>query len=288
MNEIASPQVMARRPPGMDGATGAGSGSSARVGGILGAGAILPAVGSVAPDAPASHPGHLLAGKQTRWEAKRAERRAKIAAMFQPGARVSEVAAALGSAFTTAATAMREMGWPIAGRGAPTGQRAPRPGSLRRRQQILAAVQADPRRTLASFGAEFGITHQRVQQIIAAAGLGFKPKTRSLIAEEKRRKVAAARQEARNKRQARRDTQAAQVLALLARGYTWAGAAEELGVSMVTIARRCQHAKAHGITVDQIGGTTAAPEASLAGVSSPNSPPGAVCVPAALFGGVGR
>lgn len=207
----------------------------------------------------------LPVGGQSAWDARRARRSAQIEAMFRPGAKVTEVAAALGASPSTAATAMRSLGWPIARRGAPKGKRSLNKMQIAFRAQILAAVQAEPHRALASFGEQFGITRERVRQIIAAAGFGAKPKSSDIrAAETKRRKVAE-----REAKIAARDARNAVALALHLREFTYEQIGREMGICTMAAWRRVQHAKARGITIHEIGGQTAAPEASLAGVTPP-------------------
>lgn len=169
----------------------------------------------------------------------RDRRRAYIQANFRPGATGAEIERATGVPRLTIIRDLRAMGWPVGKRGR---KLSPRDSEAytRRCAEILAAVQAEPTRTLQSFGDQFGLTRERIRQIVRDAGWGAKPHAK--------RAPSPARL-AREARKAERMQRLAQVVALRKRGYKQVHIAEQLGTSQAAISRYLLQALRYGITV---------------------------------------
>lgn len=174
-----------------------------------------------------------------RWKkGERAIRRALIREMFQPGAKARDVALAIEASVPTVHADMRAMGWPIP---APVNKRT-RSQSWALRRNVLAAVADDPQTTLQAIGDRFGVTRERVRQIIAEAGIQ-KPKA---LRPHPKWDAYLAHREARKQRKV--EIWAA-ALALRGRGLTYAAIGDAMGVSTMAAHRYVRRAHAAGLTV---------------------------------------
>lgn len=116
-----------------------------------------------------------------------------------------------------------------------------------RRAEILRAVQAEPHRTLESFGQQFGVTRERIRQIVTGT-LGVpKPPAGTFTKPVRLARIAAEKERARQARRLKREKQAREVIALHHAGMTWEEIAAALGVCFHTVARRFRYARAHNI-----------------------------------------
>lgn len=171
----------------------------------------------------------------------------RIRAGYAPGARYTLVAKAIGVADATARAAFVTLGWPIFGRGAPPGSGRDRGVD---RTAVLEAVAADPVRSLESFGAQFGITRERVRQIIRDAGQK-KPMTTRPAVKAAERKAAAEQRRAERKDAMRRKWAAA--ADMRARGLSPYAIADAMGVHWVLAYRYLAAARSAGLGGEERG-----------------------------------
>lgn len=118
-----------------------------------------------------------------------------------------------------------------------------------RNTALLRAVQANPHRTLESFGQEFGVSRERIRQIIKRWTNAPKPKADVLRAAEAREKRAALKAEETAARNAARNVKYDAAFALRLRGYSYTCVAQHLGISTRQAFRRVKKAKSAGIVV---------------------------------------
>lgn len=174
-----------------------------------------------------------------KWDQKRAGRRAEIAARFAPGVTGSTVSRALGASLPTALMDLRAMGWPVSGPGTPI-RIVDSPERLAWRGEILRAVQAEPHRTLESFGEQFGVTRERVRQIVKQCAGTPKPNARFIAAAERRRAKAELKRAAVIAFKRDRILRWGDTLAMRARGMTYEQIGKECGVSFRSAYMRVQ------------------------------------------------
>lgn len=116
-----------------------------------------------------------------------------------------------------------------------------------RRAAILRAVQADPTRTLESFGQQFGVTRERIRQIVTGTFGTPKPHSASFGAAEKKARQEQMRERKKRARHTYHKDNARTVIALQQVGMTWEEIARALGVSFQTVARRFRDARAFNL-----------------------------------------
>lgn len=140
----------------------------------------------------------------------------------------------------------------VSGRGLPTrhggevvARRSPPCRISDKSRSILRAVQAEPHRTLESFGQQFGVTRERVRQIVGR--VAPKPKAQTLRSEARKKAHKAARAAKR----AAKVQKWAVALALHQRGMTYAQIGAELGISPMTAWRQCLQARAEGVVIER-------------------------------------
>ena len=151
----------------------------------------------------------------------------------------------MGVSIKTAIKDLRAIGWPIAPIGGPRGKRPPSARNL----AVLAAVQAEPRRTLDDFGRQFGVSRERIRQIIAKYGVqkvNMMGLPDPAVAERKAQTRAeiAARKVQRAAERAEKIAAAAQ---LYASGLSGAKVAEQLGIGIMAAYQRIWAARDAGL-----------------------------------------
>jgi len=167
-------------------------------------------------------------------------RRAMIVAQFPEGTRLYEVADATGLSYAVVANDFKALG-------RKTGQIGPRPEKKAEKRQfysaILRAVQADPHRTLESFSQQFGVTRERIRQVVKMTTGSPKPGARQFTKAAREAEIAATRARNRADRERRRRRDAELVVTMQKLGMTWCEIAGQLGIHLITVARRFRYAR---------------------------------------------
>lgn len=166
-------------------------------------------------------------------------RRALIAARYTAPARPVVVAREMGISYHTAVFDLHVLGMNPGKQGMRKGDKLPRAQLLASR--VLRAVQANPLRTLRSFGDEFGISPERVRQIIKEAGLPKKPAARKLAP------VRDAREAAKAQRVAVKNDVCRIALRLRAAGLTYEEIGQSCGIATMTAFYRVKRAERMGL-----------------------------------------
>ena len=166
-------------------------------------------------------------------------RRALIAARYTAPARPIVVAREMGISYPTAVFDLRVLGINPGKSGRQKGEKEPRAQLLASR--VLRAVQADPLRSLESFGEEFGISRERVRQIIKEAGLPKKPDAR------KPAPVRDAQEAAKAQRAAVKNDVCRIALRLRAAGLTYEEIGQSCGIATMTAFHRVKRAERMGL-----------------------------------------
>lgn len=171
-------------------------------------------------------------------------RRAEIARRFPSDARIAEVAAEMGVSYMMARNDLIAIGRRVGRSGRKKGDL--NYGSREKYSAILRAVQGEPRRTLQSFADQFGVTKERIRQIVRMVGLPKPHAERPHPKADARKAEKAARKAL---REAKRNERLAQMVALHERGMTQKQIAYEMGIWPSNVSEGLKQARALGITV---------------------------------------
>lgn len=164
----------------------------------------------------------------------------RIAAAYMPGVKASHVSREMGAHYALTREAFRELGWPLV-RGTPASQRMSAAN-----EAIAECVRNNPAISITVVAARFGVTKQRVSQILKRAKI-TKVHAQTALADARRAKRQAAKRHEERKRQAARSAVIAHAGALRARGWKLKQIAGEMGVSLMTAYRWCkEHEKRTG------------------------------------------
>ncbi len=165
---------------------------------------------------------------------------ARIREAYQPGVKARHVADALGAAYSDVRDAFRSMGWPLRQGVTPGEHKSPTTAG------IEEWVRRDPAVSISVVAAHYGVSKQRVSQVITAARITKKlAHTHAREMREPARQTAeTARQEslaaAKDARQRLLDDNIEIAARLRSQGNKLQTIADRMGVSIMTACRWCR------------------------------------------------